>query len=154
MILYLVQHGEAKREEEDPNRGLTEKGIQDVRKAAAFAHKAGVKIARIVHSGKTRAVQTAELFADVLVPALDVEAAKDLAPNDDPAAWAGRIAAMQEDLMLVGHLPFLAKLAGLLLCDDQDRTVVSFKMGGIVCLRRQENGSWAIAWMVVPDMLA
>jgi phosphohistidine phosphatase SixA len=26
MYLYLVQHGEAKREEEDPARGLTKKG--------------------------------------------------------------------------------------------------------------------------------
>ena len=30
MFLYLVQHGEAKREEEDPLRGLTEKGTRAV----------------------------------------------------------------------------------------------------------------------------
>ena len=30
MRLYLVQHGQAKSEEVDPQRGLSERGIQDV----------------------------------------------------------------------------------------------------------------------------
>jgi phosphohistidine phosphatase SixA len=29
MFIYLIQHAEAKREEEDPERGLTEKGFMD-----------------------------------------------------------------------------------------------------------------------------
>jgi phosphohistidine phosphatase len=36
MYLYLVQHGEAKREDEDPARGLTEKGTKDVHQVAQF----------------------------------------------------------------------------------------------------------------------
>ena len=30
MFLYLVQHGDAKREEEDPARPLSEKGLRDI----------------------------------------------------------------------------------------------------------------------------
>lgn len=34
MYLYLVQHGEAKGEAEDPERGLTGKGVEDVDRVA------------------------------------------------------------------------------------------------------------------------
>jgi len=30
---------------------------------------------------------------------------------------------------------------------------VDFKMGGIVCLRRFDDGRWAIEWMIVPEMV-
>ena len=36
MRIYLVQHGEAKSEEEDPRRTLTDKGIGEVQKVAEF----------------------------------------------------------------------------------------------------------------------
>jgi hypothetical protein len=60
---------------------------------------------------------------------------------------------MNEDLMLVGHLPYMAKLAGLLLCGDKEKTPIDFKMGGIVCLMRFDDGRWALEWMLVPDMV-
>ncbi len=153
MLLYLVQHGEAKKEEEDPARGLTDKGVRDVGKTAAFAQKADVKIDRIFYSGKTRARQTAELFADVLKPQKGPVAADNLAPLDDPAVWASQLAQEQENTMLVGHLPFMTKLAGLLLCEDKEKACIDFRMGGIVCLKRSDDGKWALAWMVVPEML-
>ena len=36
MRIYLVQHGEAKSEEEDPRRTLTDNGIGEVQKVAEF----------------------------------------------------------------------------------------------------------------------
>ena len=53
MYLYLVQHGDAKREEEDSSRGLTQRGIDDVTHVATFARKMKVHLSRILHSGKT-----------------------------------------------------------------------------------------------------
>lgn len=46
MFLYLVQHGEAKTEKEDAARGLTAKGVQDVRKVAAYAQEMNLRISR------------------------------------------------------------------------------------------------------------
>jgi len=154
MYLYLVQHGEAKKEDEDPARGLTAKGIEDVRKTASFAAKARVKVNRILHSGKTRAEQTANIFGEALKPKEGVIVSGDLAPMDDPAVWAKRIAETSEDTMLVGHLPFMAKLAGLLLCRIVEMTFVDFKMGGIVCLKRLDDGRWMLEWMAVPELIA
>ena len=84
MLLYLVQHAEAKSEEEDPARGLTEKGVQDVRDVSASA-KMNVTASRIYHSGKTRAMQTAQILADHLNLEKDLSATDGLAPSDDPS---------------------------------------------------------------------
>ncbi len=153
MLLYLVQHGEARKEEEDPARGLTGKGAADVRKVAVYARAMNLHISRILHSGKQRAMQTAEILADHLKPEKGVSQTDNLAPMDDPEVWARRLGGMNEDVMLVGHLPYMAKLAGLLLCGNKEKTFVDFKMGGIVCLKRFEDGRWTVEWMIVPEMV-
>jgi phosphohistidine phosphatase len=84
MFLYLVQHGDAKREEEDAARGLMDKGVQDVRKVATYAQKMNLRICRIFHGCKTRAMQTAQIFADYLKPEKSGFEAGSLAPMDDP----------------------------------------------------------------------
>ncbi len=153
MFLYLVQHGEARKEQVDPARGLTDNGLQNVRKVAAYVQKIGLRVNQIFHSGKTRALQTAQIFADYLKPVRGVSQEDKLAPMDDPAAWAERLSAAKEDIMLVGHLPHLAGLAGLLLCRTGENIPVDFKMGGIVCLKRFDDGHWALEWMIVPEMI-
>ena len=83
MWLYLVQHGQAKTEEEDPERPLTDRGAADVGRVAGVAAAAGIMTGRICHSGKTRARQTAEAWGQVL--GAPVELAQALAPRDDPS---------------------------------------------------------------------
>jgi phosphohistidine phosphatase len=81
--LFLVQHGLAKTENEDPERALTDKGAEDVARVARWAvDEFGVRTARVVHSGKTRARQTAEAWGGPL--AADVGQSDTLAPNDNP----------------------------------------------------------------------
>jgi len=145
--LYLVQHGEAMNPEEDPDRPLTDRGATDVRRVAQLAAGArSVAVERVVHSGKTRARQTAEVWGEML--GVPVEVSDGLAPLDDPRIWATRVTAETGDLMLVGHLPHLAKLAGLLLAGDADRSVVAFRQGGLVGLGRGPAG-WSV-WLVLP----
>ena len=64
MRLYLVQHGEAKPEAEDPQRPLADAGRQAVEHVARQAARAGVRPQVILHSGKLRAQQTGEIMAD------------------------------------------------------------------------------------------
>ena len=154
MLLYLVQHAEAKKEEEDPERGLTDKGFRDIARTAVYAQKLGVGASAIYHSGKKRAAQTAKVLADYLKPEKGIVRTDGLAPMDDPNLWSKRIAEMNEDIMLVGHLPYLAKLAGLLLCGDKEKMFVDFRMAGLVCLKRSDDGRWALEWMIVPEMIA
>ena len=154
MNLYLVQHAEAKPESEDPERHLTEQGFTTAREMAGFAsERAGIRVARMVHSGKARARETAEALAERLRPPGGVQAADGLDPMADPKIWTERATKSAEDIMLVGHLPHLNRLASLLLYSDPEKTVVAFQMGAIIRLQRDKTGNWAIAWMVVPSML-
>ncbi|MFP3868657.1 MAG: phosphohistidine phosphatase SixA [Desulfobacteraceae bacterium] len=154
MLVYLVQHAEAKSKEEDPARDLTDQGAQDIKKVADQLGKFHPAINQILHSGKTRALSTANILAAALKPPQGVTPTSGLAPLDDPGDWASRLAEMDEHIMLVGHLPHLAKLATLLLTGDQEKSVINFKMGGVVCLRRSEVGQWAVDWMIIPEIIS
>lgn len=152
MKLYLVQHGEAKTEAEDPERSLTDAGRKAVEHVAAWAARAGLQVSQIRHSGKRRAEHTAAILAEHLKPSDGVIAVAGLAPNDAVHPVAEAVQQETRPLMLVGHLPFLSRLASLLLVNDPDRTVIRFRMGGIVCLVREE-AQWAVAWIVTPDLV-
>ena len=153
MKLYLIQHGEATTEEVDPSRPLTAKGRSDVQKIASFLKGAGVRPGDILHSGKTRARQTAEIIAASLGPDFKIKEREGLAPNDPVKAFTNEISGMANDLMIVGHLPFLGKLAAMLLAGSESKNVVAFRQGGVVCLQRNEDQSWQVAWMVTPELL-
>jgi phosphohistidine phosphatase len=151
MLLFLVQHAEAKAKEEDPARGLSEKGIQDITKVAHYASKLGIEVSIILHSGKLRAQQTARVLADYLKTKKGISETDGLGPLDDPAIIIKRINNEHEDNMLVGHLPHLDKLSSLLLCGESDKKIIDYKMGCIVCLKRSEDGNWSVEWMITPE---
>ena len=153
MFLYLVQHAEAKREEEDPARDLTPKGCIDIEDVAHQLKRLNVQVSRIFHSGKTRAKSTASVLARHIRPRAGVSEAPGLASLDDPEIWAGRLATMDEDILLVGHLPHLSRLAAILVSGDKERTVINFRWAGVVRLRRMEPGQWAVDWMIVPEII-
>lgn len=154
MKVYLVQHAEAKSKEEDPDRPLSDRGRAEIRTVAAYvAEHADIEVNQIYHSGKTRARQTAEVLAAALHSADGIDQVDDLSPLAEPSVWAARLAGMTDDAMLVGHLPHLSKLAGLLLCQDETNGVVAFHMGRIVCLSRAESGDWSVRWMVTPEIV-
>jgi phosphohistidine phosphatase len=153
MLLYLVQHAEAKDEADDPNRDLTEKGSLDIEAVSHHLKRLNVEVKQIFHSGKTRAQSTAKILADHLRPSAGVSAAQGLAPMDDPRIWAGRLAGMDENIMLVGHLPHLGRLAALLMSGNQERSVVNFQMGGAVRLQHMQADQWALDWMIVPNII-
>lgn len=154
MKVILVRHGESVPKEENPECPLTEKAWADARKVAAFiARQEDVRIGRIVHSGKTRALQTAEAMAEFLKPEKGFEEVGNLNPLDNPGIWMGRIAEMEEDVMLVGHLPFMNRLFCRLFGVDEDNPMLAFEAAGAACLERYESGKWFLHWMVVPRIL-
>jgi len=55
--------------------------------------------------------------------------------------------------MIVGHLPFLGRLAALLLTGNADNEVVAFQFGCVVCLSGDDSGRWKLEWMMVPELL-
>jgi len=102
------------------------------------------------HARILRAAETAELLARCLNAAYDV--GPDLQPNDDPGVCSAHLSARNTDVMLVGHLPHLQRLASLLLCGDAERHVVAFRNAGVVCLGRDEENAWHLNWAFTPDL--
>lgn len=153
MKVYLVQHAEAKSEEEDPQRSLTLKGEKDAVNMAGMAAWIGVKVTEIRHSGKTRAEQTAVIMGRALAPAAGVLKSDDLGPVDDVVPVAEEITNSEYPIMLVGHLPFMSRMAGYLLTGDAEQAPVKFENAGILCLGLADD-SWQVEWYATPAMVA
>jgi phosphohistidine phosphatase len=153
-LLYLVQHGEALPEDADPDRHLSEKGAADVEKVARFLRPMKLSMAAVWHSGKPRAQQTAEVLAGALTKKPSVVQRDGLSPKDPVAPVRKAVEGLGEDLMIVGHLPLLGKLAASLVTGDKSVDVVTFRYGGVVCLENTDGGDgWTVAWMIVPDLI-
>jgi phosphohistidine phosphatase len=149
MALFLVQHGKNLSKDVDPEKGLSDEGKKEVETIAARAKEYRLSVSAIKHSGKKRARETAEIFSGFLGAQGRVEKMEGLAPLDDVTKLDFKAA---ENLMLVGHLPFMEKLASYLVTGSPDRPpVVKFQNGGVVCLDRDaETDSWYFKWTLLP----
>ncbi|MFW6081569.1 MAG: phosphohistidine phosphatase SixA [Desulfosalsimonas sp.] len=152
MALYLVQHGKNLSKEIDADQSLSEEGKKDAERIGDTAAAYEVVVGRIRHSGKKRAAQTAEIFAEKLGVG-DVEEAEGLKALDDPAGFAEGNIKPGENLMLVGHLPFMERMGSWLTTGSQQYTVFKFQNAGIVCLDKlPESEYWAVMWALMPNI--
>ena len=153
MRFYLVQHGAALTGEVDPARPLSESGRQDVQAMANFLKGAGIRVERVWHSGKLRAEQTAQLLAKAVLPRGKVEQVAGIGPNDDVAGFVSDADVWAQDILVVGHLPFLSRLVAWLVTDAPEHEVVGYVPGSVVCLERRDVGRWIVLWMLRPELL-
>jgi phosphohistidine phosphatase len=152
MALFLVQHGKSLPKDVDPDQGLSEKGEDETARIAAVAKQYNVNVSQIKHSGKTRARQTAEIFASALNPEKGVQEATGLQPLDDVTALAASLDPKQ-NVMLVGHLPFMERMTSFLIAGTIDKPVFKFQNGGIVCLDKDpQTDCWVILWALMPNI--
>jgi phosphohistidine phosphatase len=155
MQLILVQHGEAVAEAIDSARPLTERGREDIEQLATFLGAAGVRVARIVHSGKLRAKDSAA----ILIPAIGADAKvvvmeKRLSPSDSPVYLCETANTWHEDTLVVGHQPFMSRLTSRLVLGAEQPVIVDFTPGTAVCLaRRPVTRAWFLAWVLAPELL-
>ena len=151
--LYLIQHGEAEAKGADPERHLTEKGIFDAEKMAAFLKPLDLRVDTVWHSGKARAIETIEIIKQALTAAQGIIQHEGLAWDDPVGPIKEAIEQSAQNLMIVGHMPFLGKLASALTSDSDANNVVAFRNGGVVCLERGEDAKWSVLWVVIPELL-
>lgn len=154
MQLYLVQHGAAKSEAEDPQRSLTAEGAKMVERVAKYLSPLGLHVGRIEHSDKQRARQTAAIMAAHLRPEGGTRQLAQIAPNDDVGPMCERLENESGSLVIVGHLPYLSRLLSVLLGVHPDRALVTFQMGGVVKLERDQGGEWHLRWILAPELLS
>jgi phosphohistidine phosphatase len=150
MKLMLVRHSEPRPRESDP--GLTELGIEAARQQARRCGEKQVPVEQIRHSEKKRARETAEILACELKPPQGVVEVEGLKPYDEIEPLAELIEKEVQDVMYVGHLPFLFELVDLLLSGEPGTGIHRFGHNAIVCLSR-ENEKWKVDW-TLPSELA
>lgn len=154
MDVYLMQHGVALSEDEDAARPLSTDGKVGVEKVVGRALSAGVRIDRILHSGKLRAEQTAQALAAAL-EVWDVHLQEGLKPADPVEPFARQLEERDESgsVAVVGHLPFLDRLASLLVAGDEEAQAVRFQNAGLVKLvPKKDAPGYSLAWALVPDI--
>ena len=152
MRIYLVQHALAWDEAQDPKRAVSTQGREDVVRTAGFLSLfVQPKPEFVFHSDKLRAQQTAEMFAEAWHIKGEVMFADDLSPNANPEVWAAKLNAMNDDVLIVGHLPHLPRLASLLLCGDTDTQPVRFQNANVVCLEKDNDG-YQVVFQINPTM--
>ncbi len=109
--------------------------------------------AAIRHSGKKRARQTEEIFAEALLGEKGkTEPIPGIGRLDDVTAVANTLKT-SDNLMVVGHLPFMERLAGFLMTGSAEGLVFKFQNGGIVCPGKSPDAQWwFIKWTLMPSI--
>jgi len=153
MRLYIVRHGEALPKAIDASRPLSERGRREVQKVAEFLKPLGLHVREIWHSGKTRAAQTAEIIASAIVSDMGLKAVEGMAPDDAVSPFLARIVEAEGDVLLVGHLPFLDKMASALIAGNESVEVFTLPAGGVACMERSADGIWRLVWMIDPNII-
>lgn len=151
-----MQHGAATSAEEDPSRPLTAAGRAGVDRVASRARTAGVRVDRCLHSGKLRAEQTARILGDAVGASVETRAGLDPSDPVQPIAdWlqAQARVAPGSAIAVVGHLPFLDRLASLLVAGRVDAHAVAFQNAALVRLvPKVDAPGFAVAWILSPDL--
>ena len=152
MKVYLVRHGSATSSGDDPRRPLSEPGLRQAEKLADFVAKAGVAVQETWHSSKLRARETAEILVARGGLEGPLKERSGLLPEDPVGPVADELSAVDGDLCVVGHLPFMADLAAELTSSGSARTEFIFSTCTMLCLERHGRGNWAVRWLISPDV--
>lgn len=153
MRIYLVRHGKAVSEAEDPSCPLSSEGREQAEKAAHFLKRMNTRVDLIECSRKKRAIETAAIISAGINAADKVVQRDGLQPNDALAVVLEDLRSAKGNRMLVGHLPYMENMASALLVGSSSRLNLHFRPATVVCLSGGGDFSWEIEYMVHPDLL-
>ena len=153
MRLYIVQHGDSLPKDVDPDRPLSDQGRADIQRLSEWLSSHDIQIAQIIHSGKTRAKQTAEILRPLLKSPGQIIEGQGLAPNDSPEAFLHQLRGPEKDTLIAGHMPFVAATVSQALTGAPDRQLVEFLPGSVAGLERSDRVTWHLFMFARPDFL-
>jgi phosphohistidine phosphatase len=148
-MLLLVHHGDAVGPAVDPMQPLSERGVTASTALAATAASRGVKPDLVWHSGKIRALQTAQLFRRACNPQAAFLAVHGLQPGDPPRWIRDELLGDARSILIVGHMPHLPGLLSLL--RPLEGAAAGFPLHGCVAL--EPNGDfWTESWRLNAEL--
>lgn len=163
MLLYLVRHAHALKEEDDATRPLSPRGRDEVQRLVAFfCSNRCFTPTQLWHSPLLRSRQTAELLAAGLAFDGPVVEIPDLLPEDDPDEVMARLHAFTQarPLAIIGHEPHLGALATRLVRGKKRPSCFAMKKASVLALERTDDvhkktgePRWTVQWQVHPALL-
>lgn len=162
MELYIVRHAIAVDHGDpaypnDDDRPLTPEGIHKFRLAARGLSEIGAKPKRIVSSPLARALQTAEILRDVVVPDQEITVSPALHPSTPFADVVKAIRKFGDDaIAVVGHEPHLSGLTSYLLLGGGHPAAIEFKKGAVARIVFADGpaaGAGVLEWLIQPAAL-
>ena len=160
MEIYLFRHGIAEDGQagnSDSERSLTPEGKKKLRAVLRVAADAGMRPSLILSSPYRRALQTAQIAAEVLKYDGEVVRTRTLEPSSHPdAAWDEiRVHKDEQQILLAGHEPLFSALTAYLLgCSGLQ---IDFKKGGLACIeidRFTGAPHGVLKWYLTPKLAA
>jgi len=138
MKLYLLRHGEAAEHGDpkypnDAGRPLTPRGIQRTKALAHALRLWEISFAVIFSSPLVRARETAEIIERGLRLQGRLELTEHLSPSGDVEKLVyelNKVRPTPENILLVGHEPYLSSLISLL-CTGGSHLALTLKKGGL-----------------------
>jgi len=162
MNLYLLRHGlaeEAGAAGADAERALTPEGIRKTWRVAESMEAMALEFDRIFSSPYRRARQTAEIVAEAFGMGKALEMTESLTPGGDfreLVALLNKSRPALENVLLVGHEPYLSGLASLLI-SGQTGTLLTLKKSGLCKLfieGQLKHGRCAsLEWLLTPRLM-
>jgi len=158
MEIYLLRHGIAEdghAGQPDSERALTSEGKRKLRAVLKTLHQAEIAPSLIITSPYRRALQTAQLAAEILDYKGDLLRSSTLEPGSQPSAVWNEIRVHHDEagILLAGHEPLFGSLTAYLLACPRLR--VDFKKGAIACVDIDRFGpepQGALRWMLTPKL--
>ena len=158
MLVYLMRHGIAEERGgrvDDDQRKLTDEGREKTRDAARGLKALGIKPGAMLTSPLVRAVETAEVAAEVFgFSAKKIHLTESLAPSSPPALLLKELAALKaEEVICFGHAPHLDDfIAHVFHCNY---TFTSLKKAGAACIEitNLSPREAVLQWIATPKML-
>jgi phosphohistidine phosphatase len=139
MRVFLVHHADAVGPDVDPQRPLSSLGRMQAAELADAAAALGFRPAAIWHSGKRRSRETAEAFLRACAPFADFKMIRGLRPDDPPEWLRDELAVETRDVLLVGHMPHIARLTHLLTAG-----AAAIPLHGMLGLERDADAGWRV----------
>jgi phosphohistidine phosphatase len=150
MRVVIVRHGQALSKQDDPEQGLSPHGREQAKLVGAELKKLDLAEARILHSVKTRARQTAEIIAAELQTSSAPEQIEGIKPNDPVEPIVRDILAADETRIYVSHLPFVQYLTAVLMTHRKEPQPVFSTCGMAVLERDDDSGSFSVVHTFAP----
>lgn len=158
MEIFILRHGVAEEPQSgqpDSERALTSDGRKKLRNILRTAASAGVAPSLILSSPYKRAVQTAQMAAEILDYKNELLHTKALEPSSSPkTVWDElRVHKDEAAILLAGHEPLFSRLAAYLLASPNLQ--IEFKKGAIVCIeleRFSPEPHGVLRWMLTSKL--